>query len=434
MSRLTPATAWALYDWANSAFATVVMAGFFPLFFKQYWAGSLPTTESTFWLGMTMTLASVVLILVAPVIGGLADVLGWRKRVLIQFTLLGAGATAALWLLPQGAWVWALLLYGLASFAFMAANIAYDALLPTVAEPGQFGRVSSRGFALGYLGGGVLFALCVGMTLQPDWFGLRDAAQAVSLSFLLTGLWWLLFSLPLMRRVVEHAPANPPPLRRAMRASLGQWRASWRHLRAEPRALTFLVAYWLYIDGVDTVIRMAVDYGLSIGLPSDGLIIALLIVQFVGFPATLLYGRLAGRIGMARAIFAGLGVYFLIVLWATRMNSALEFYLLAVGVGLVQGGVQAMSRAYFAHLTPAGREGEFFAFYNMLGKFAALFGPILVGALTLASEDHRIGMLAVLPLFAGGAWLLWRAERLSPPSGEGCKARMSRAPGPSHRR
>ncbi|MEO1751563.1 MFS transporter [Thiofaba sp. EF100] len=412
MSRLSPATAWALYDWANSAFATVVMAGFFPLFFKQFWAGSLPTPESTFWLGLTMTLASLVLILMAPMVGGLADALGWRKRILFQFTLLGAGATGALWLLPAGAWVWALILYGVASLAFMASNIAYDALLPAVAEPDQFGPVSSRGFALGYLGGGVVFALCVGMTLQPGWFGLTDATQAVSLSFLLTGLWWLLFSLPLMRRVVEHGPVSRPQVADAMRASLGQWRASWHHLRAEPRALTFLVAYWLYIDGVDTIIRMAVDYGLSIGLPSDGLILALLIVQFVGFPATLLYGKLAGRIGMARAIFAGLAAYVLILLWATRMDSALEFYLLAVGVGLVQGGVQALSRAYFARLTPPGREGEFFAFYNMLGKFAALFGPILVGALTLASSDHRIGMLAVLPLFVGGAWLLWLTERL----------------------
>ncbi|MGK0673625.1 MAG: MFS transporter [Halothiobacillaceae bacterium] len=412
MFRLSPATAWALYDWANSAFATVVMAGFFPLFFKQFWAGSLPTPESTFWLGLTITLASLVLILMAPIIGGLADALGWRKRILFQFTLLGAGATAALWLLPAGAWVLALILYGMASLAFMASTIAYDALLPAVAEPRQFGSVSSRGFAFGYLGGGLIFALCVGMTLQPAWFGLADAAQAVSLSFLLTGLWWLLFSLPLMRQVMEHGPVSRPQVGAAMRTNLGQWWTSWRHLRAEPRVLTFLVAYWLYIDGVDTIIRMAVDYGLSIGLPADGLILALLIVQFVGFPATLLYGKLADRIGTARAILAGLAVYGLIVLWAMRMDSALEFYLLAGGIGLVQGGVQAQSRAYFARLTPPGREGEFFAFYNMLGKFAALFGPILVGVMTLASGDHRVGMLAILPLFAGGAWLLWHADRL----------------------
>ncbi len=411
MSRLSPASAWALYDWANSAFATVVMAGFFPLFFKQYWAGSLPTHESTFWLGLISTLASAVLILMAPMLGGLADALGWRKRILFQFTLLGVAATSALWLLPAGAWVWALGLYGLASLAFMASNIAYDALLAAVAAPGQFGRISSRGFALGYLGGGLAFALCVGLSLQPDWFGLADRAQAVGLSFLITGLWWLIFSLPLMRQVEERAPQPLPPLPHALRASLGQWQASWSHLRAEPRVLGFLIAYWLYIDGVDTIIRMAVDYGLSIGLPADGLILALLIVQFVGFPATLLYGRLAERIGMAQAIFAGLAAYVLIVFWAARMGSAWEFYLLAVGVGLVQGGVQAQSRAYFANLTPPGREGEFFAFYNMLGKFAALFGPILVGALTLVTEDHRLGVLAVLPLFALGAWLLWTVER-----------------------
>ena len=411
MSRLFPATAWALYDWANSAFATVVMAGFFPLFFKQYWAGGLPSTESTFWLGLTTTLASVVLILMAPVIGGLSDAMGWRKRLLWRFTLLGVLATSALWLIPQGGWVWALALYGLGSLAFMASMIAYDALLPAVARPEQLADVSSRGFALGYLGGGVLFAICVTMTLKPDWFGLEGATQAVGLSFLLTGLWWLLFSLPLMWRVGEESPHSPPSVGEGVRASLGQWRVSWRHLRAQPKAFTFLFAYWLYIDGVDTIIRMAVDYGLSIGLPSDGLIVALLIVQFVGFPATLLYGRLAGRYGMAPTLFAGLAVYVLIVLWATQMQTALEFYLLAVGVGLVQGGVQAISRAYFAQLVPNGRETEFFAFYNMLGKFAALFGPVLVGALTLISGDHRIGMLAVLPLFAGGAWLLWAAER-----------------------
>lgn len=411
MPRLTPATAWALYDWANSAFATVVMAGFFPLFFKQYWAEGLPSTESTFWLGLTTTVSSVLLILLAPLIGGLADSLGWRKRLLGRFTLLGAGATAVLAWIAQGEWAWALGLYGLASLAFMASTIAYDALLPTVAAPDDFARTSSRGFALGYLGGGVLFALCVGMTLQPAWFGLDGVAQAVSLSFLLTGLWWVLFSLPLMWRVREDGPATPPGVREAICASLGQWRASLRHLRAEPRALSFLLAYWLYIDGVDTIIRMAVDYGLSIGLPSDALITALLLVQFVGFPATLLYGRLAERIGMAPALFAGLAVYVLILFWAARMTSAFEFYLLAVGVGLVQGGVQAISRAYFARLVPIGREAEFFAFYNMLGKFAALFGPLLVGALTLVSGDHRIGMLAILPLFAGGAWLLWRTER-----------------------
>ncbi|MEW6446012.1 MAG: MFS transporter [Pseudomonadota bacterium] len=411
MSRLSPATAWALYDWANSAFATVVMAGFFPLFFKQHWASGLSGAESTFWLGLATTLASVALILLAPLIGGLADRLGWRKRLLWRFTVLGAVATMALWLIPQGGWVWALALYGLASLAFMASTLAYDALLPAVARPGDYARVSSRGFALGYLGGGLLFALCVLLTLQPAMFGVRGVVQAVGLSFLLAGLWWLLFSLPLLARVHEPASGEPLRLATAMRASLGQWRAGWMHLRARPKALTFLLAYWLYIDGVDTIIRMAVDYGLSIGLPSDGLIVALLLVQFVGFPATLLYGRLAGRIGLAPALFAGLAVYVLILLWATRMDSSFEFYLLAVGVGLVQGGVQAISRAYFAGLVPEGREAEFFAFYNMLGKFAALFGPILVGSLTWLSGDHRIGMLAVLPLFAGGAWLLWRAER-----------------------
>lgn len=412
MNRLSPATAWALYDWANSAFATVVMAGFFPLFFKQYWAGNLPTTESTFWLGLGMTVASLVLILMAPLLGGLADALGWRKHLLAGLTVLGAGATVLLWWVPEGAWVWGLGLYGLGSLAFMAGMIAYDALLPTVADEASMARVSSLGYALGYLGGGVIFALCVLLALKPAWFGLSATTEGVRLAFVLTGLWWLVFALPLFFRVHEPKVANPPAVPEAVRASLTQWRASWRHLAAEPRALTFLIAYWLYIDGVDTIIRMAVDFGLAIDLPSESLILALLVVQFIGFPATLAYGALAERIGLARAIFLGLAVYGLILFWAMGMQSAWEFYLLAVGVGLVQGGVQALSRAYFARLIPQGREGEFFAFYNMLGKFAALLGPLMVGALTWASGDHRLGLLAVLPLFIGGAWLLWRTERL----------------------
>lgn len=402
--RLTPKTAWILYDFANSAFATTVMAGFFPLFFKQFWHGG-DATDSTFQLGLANAVASGLILVSAPLLGAIADQGRLHKRLLVGFALTGIAATFALAGLGAGMALAALSLYALGLIGFSGANIFYDSLLVAVAEPRDYERTSSLGFALGYLGGGLLFVLNVAMALKPHCFGLASADQAIRLAFASVALWWLVFTLPLLFKVGEK------PVRRIDAALLA---AAWRqvlrtlgHVRSHRPAFLFLMAYWFYIDGVDTIVRMAVDYGLAIGLGWQGLIGALLLVQFVGFPAAIAYGRLGEWIGAKRAILLGLLVYAGVTLFAARLNSSLEFYALAVMIGLVQGGVQALSRAFYAHLIPKDMAAEFFGFYNMLGKFAAVLGPLLVGVTAAVFDDPRAGIFSVLLLFlVGGALLL----------------------------
>jgi UMF1 family MFS transporter len=402
--------AWAFYDWANSAFATTVMAGFFPVFFKQYWSKGLADTESSFWLGAANSLASLMIMVLAPMLGAIADQNSTKKRFLIVFAVMGIVTTGGLYFIAKGDWAWALVLYGLALLGFSGGNSFYDALIVMVAGGRRLDFVSALGFAMGYLGGGLLFAGNVLMVLYPDFFGLSDATSAIRIAFVTVALWWAVFSLPLLVLV-------PEPL---MRPRRGGWQAvssGFRQLRKtfqEIRRLrvvgTFLLAYWLYIDGVDTVVRMAVDYGLSLGFDANNLMVALLITQFVGFPAALVFGKLGERLGTRTGIFIGIGVYVLVTVWAYFIRHPLEFYVLAGVIGLVQGGIQALSRSFYARLIPKQKAGEFFGFYNMLGKFAAVIGPVLMGWIAWLTGSTRLSILALLVLFLGGALLLTRVD------------------------
>lgn len=402
--------AWAFYDWANSAFATTVMAGFFPLFFKEYWNSGVADTVSTFRLGLANSMASLVVVLCAPLLGAIADHLDRRKGFLLLFAALGVVMTGALHFVAAGDWQLAALCYGLAILGFSGGNLFYDALLLGVARPAQLDRVSALGFALGYLGGGLLFAFNVLMVLYPDWFGLPDKATAVRVSFLSVALWWAVFSVPLFLLVPEARAAEAVRARVAITRGLAQLRRTLREIGRLPHTFLFLLAYWLYIDGVDTIVRMAVDYGLSLGFPSNSLIVALLITQFVGFPAAIAFGRLGDRIGARAGILAALAVYVVVTAWGAFMSAVWEFYVLAVVIGLVQGGVQSLSRSLYARLIPPGRSAEFFGFYNMLGKFAAVLGPALMGWVGVLSGSPRIGILSVLVLFVAGAALLLRVD------------------------
>ncbi len=383
------------------------MAGFFPLFFKQYWAASLEIADSTFYLALTNAGASLIVAVLAPLLGAMADRGGLKKRLLLGFAGLGIATTGALYLVGQGAWGLAMVCYTVAIIGFSSANVFYDALILDVGRAGIMGRISALGFSLGYLGGGLLFAVNVSMTLWPGAFGIADKAMAVRWSFLSVAVWWAVFSIPLWY-FVDEARTGTGSMRGLLGSAVGRLRQTLGHLRGLRPVWTFLLAYWLYIDGVDTVIRMAVDFGLSIGLKSDDLIIALLITQFVGFPAALVFGWAADRIGPRNGLYVGIAVYISVCLLAYGMNSEKEFYLLAVMIGLVQGGIQALSRSFFASLIPAGRAAELFGFYNMLGKSAAIFGPVVLGLVTMLSGDNRMGVLAIIPLFIGGAWLLRR--------------------------
>lgn len=398
--------AWSLYDWANSAYFTTVVAGFFPVYFKQYWSADVDAATSTFYLGLAHAAASLLIAVVAPVLGAIADAGGKKRQFLFAFSALGIAATLSLAFIGQGQWFNAALVFAISGIGAAGANIFYDSLLVNVASAKKVHFVSALGFALGYLGGGLLFAINVAMTLWPRGFGLADAGEAVRMSFVTVAVWWALFAIPLFVYVRE---PKPPRLgvAQTVRNGLRQFTHTFREVRRLRMVFLFLLAYWLYIDAVDTVIRMAVDYGIALGFDASALITALLLTQFVAVPAALGFGYIGQRVGAKPGIYLGIAVYIGVILWAMQMTEAWEFYGLAVAIGLVQGGVQSLSRSLYTQLIPANKAGEFFGFYNMLGKFAAILGPILMGLVAVATDSNRLSLLALIVLFVAGGALLY---------------------------
>jgi UMF1 family MFS transporter len=400
---------WALYDWANSAFATTVMAGFFPLFFKQYWSAGVDATVSTFYLGAANSIASLVIVAAAPILGAIADGSA-KKRFLIFFAFLGVLMTGALYSVSEGSWMMAALLYVCGIIGFSGSNVFYDSLLVSVAGPKKVDFVSALGFALGYLGGGVLFAFNIFMTQRPEVFGLSGPAEAIRFSFISVALWWAVFSIPVMVFVEEPEGGSEPLKWDIVTGGFRQLVHTFDEVRKLKVVFIFLAGYWLYIDGVDTIVRMAVDYGLAIGFKAEGLVLALLITQFVGFPSAIAFGKIGEKLGPKTGIFIGISVYTLITIWAFFMSREIEFYMLAAGIGLVQGGVQSLSRSLYARIIPKNKSAEFFGFYNMLGKFAAVIGPVMVGWVGVATGNSRDGILSLIVLFVAGAALLSRVN------------------------
>jgi len=378
---------WAMYDWANSAFATTVMAGFFPVFFKQYWSHGGDVNMTTAKLGLGNSVASLLVALMAPVLGAMADKGSARKKFMVGFAYLGVLTTAALFVIQRGQWPWAIFFYAMGIIGFSGANIFYDALLPAVAHEDNVDYVSGLGFSMGYLGGGFLFLINVWMTLRPEAFGLADAEMAVRWAFISVAIWWGVFtSFALWWLPRERGTQSSVPGGNFMVEGLRQFVRTFKKVRHLKTIFLFLLAYWFYIDGVDTIIRMAVDYGLSLGFDSKDLVAALLITQFVGFPAALGFGKLGQRWGVRKSIYLAIGVYMVITSWGAMMTNKEEFYVLAMVIGLVQGGIQALSRSYYSRLIPKNQAAEYYGFYNMLGKFAAILGPVLVGVVGLAAR------------------------------------------------
>jgi UMF1 family MFS transporter len=407
---------WALYDWANSAFSTTVVAGFFPVFFKQYLCTGDDMVTSTLRLGTANSVASVVVAVLSPVLGAIADRGGAKKKFLALFALLGIVMTGALRFVAQGQWELGILIYVTAAIGFSSANSFYDSLLVSVASRRRSDFVSALGFALGYLGGGILFAVNVAMTLKPHAFGLADASEAVQVSFITVSIWWAVFSIPLFV-LVREAPPITPGFRNAVTGGIRQLRHTFDDIRRLRVVFLFLFAYWCYIDGVHTITRMAVDYGLSLGFEAKSLVTALLITQFVGFPSAILFGKLGEKIGAKKGIYIGIAVYAAVCGWAYFMTNVTEFYALAVAVGLVLGGLQSLSRSLYSRIIPSDKAAEFFGFYNMLGKFAAVIGPVLMGWVGVLTGSPRIAIVSVAILFAAGALILSRVDEA-----EGIKA------------
>jgi len=401
---------WAIYDWANSAFATTVMAGFFPIFFKKYWADPENLTQSTYYLGLANSIASILVAALAPFLGAIADRGTAKKKFLFTFAFLGVIMTGGLWMVAQGQWQIAILFYILATVGFSGGNIFYDSLLPGVASKKKVDYVSSLGFGLGYLGGGILFLVNVLMYQMPDMFGISDGATAIKLSFLSVAVWWAVFSIPVFLWVEEPKIYESKGLFSAIKLGWVQLVGTIRDIKHLKVVGLFLFAYWFYIDGVDTIVRMAVDIGVTLGFDDSALIIALLMVQFIAFPCTLIFAKYSNKVGLKKAIMTGIIAYGVITFLGYFMTQTWHFFILAGMIGLFQGGIQALSRSLYTRLIPKEKAAEFFGFYNMLGKFAAVIGPFMLGYITVVTGNVRYGILSILILFIIGGFLLIKVD------------------------
>lgn len=399
---------WAMYDWANSAFVTLITATVFPVYYRSLARESgLGNAEATVAWSYTNAAAMLIVAMAGPVLGAMADVARRAKWFTGIFAALGIGSSAALAFVPDGAWVAASVVFVLGTVGFAGSLIFYDALLPHIAAEGDVDRVSARGYALGYLGGGVLLALNLAWLWRPSWFFMPSHDFAIRASFVSVALWWGLFAIPFFRRVPE-PKATTPRLRLGVLMRLG-WRQlvrTFRELRKYRQLALFLGAFWIYNDGIGTVIKMAVAYGDEIGIREFDLLLALVITQIVGIPCSLLFGWMGQGLGTKPAILIGLGVYSLICLLGFFMRSAAHFYALAVAVGLVQGGTQALSRSLFSKMVPRMQSAQFFGFFSTGEKFAGIVGPSLFGLVSQLGGSSRWGILFVTVLFLIGAALL----------------------------
>ena len=419
---------WALYDWANSAYATSVMAGLFPLFFSAIAKGDLDQTSTTNYLAISNSIASLVVALLAPILGAIADHGTLKKKLLIFFAFLGILMTISMGFIMQGYWIIAFIVYIFATIGFSSANTFYDSLLAVVSDKKNVDYVSALGFALGYLGGGILIVINAAMVYFHNNIGIT-LIEAYQYSFISVGIWWALFSVPIVLFVDEPASHEKKSLTTAIKDGWSQFLSTIQNIKKSKVVATFLLAYWLYIDGVDTVVRMAVNLGEKLGFASEVMMVALVVVQFVAFFATLLYVKISDRIGLKNGIYLGMLGYGFIIIIGSTVTEVWQLYVGVVLIGCFQGGIQTLSRSLYARIIPENKTAEFFGFFNMWGKFAAIIGPLLMAGVTTLSlryieatsatgmvtdADHtfsaRIGFLSLLMLFILGAYVFSKVD------------------------
>lgn len=392
---------WVMYDWANSAFATTIMAAVMPI----YYVDAIGGTDAGW--GFTQSAAGLVVALLSPLLGAIADHSNNKISFLRAFTLIGALASLALAFPGKGDVLSASLIVIVGMIGFGAGNTFYDALLNDVASPGMRERISARGFSMGYLGGGLLLAANVVVIQQPEWFGLQDSAGGSQVSFITVGVWWLIFALPLLRMKQEKTAARAgAKVAEQVRAGAARLRETFSRIRKYPELWKFMVAYWFFFDGVNTVIVMATSYGKSIGIETGPLITALLITQFIGFPATYVFGSLAVKLGPRRMLVASQALYLVIVVLGYFMENAAHFYILAALVGLVQGGSQATARSIYSKLLPEGRAAEFNGFLTFTSRFFSFGGPLVFALVRVFTDSSRTALLAIAFFFLMGMLLL----------------------------
>jgi UMF1 family MFS transporter len=399
--------AWALYDWANSVFMTHGLL-IFPIFFANV-ASAGSGAEATARYSLATTISMALVAVLSPVLGAIADFRAVKKKMTGFFVVMGVAGTAAMFFIGEGQWLFALAMFMIANTGVTSSLVFYESLLPHIAGKDEVDRVSTAGYALGYLGSGILMVVNLLMIQKPQAFGIAGTEMATRLSFLSAAVWWLLFSIPLFRRVPEpplRLEADERPDTNPVLASFRRLRETLSEIRGYRQTFLFLVAFFIYNDGIGTIIRMASIYGTEIGIDQGSLLTSLLLVQFVGIPFSFLFGLLAGRIGAKTSIFVALGVYFVIAILGYRMTTSREFLVLALLVGTVQGGSQALSRSVFSTMVPKHKSSEFFAFYSVFEKFAGILGPFLFTIMIGATGSSRSAILSVIAFFLVGGVLL----------------------------
>jgi UMF1 family MFS transporter len=399
---------WIAYDAGNSAFATTVVAAFFPIFYLEFWASNLPKIEASIYLNWTLVVCNVSILLSGPVIGAITDINQSTKRSLTIFTVTSVFFVGLLYFLSAGSWIYALVFFGIANFCFCVAQIPYDKILTKITSPEKFSIISNQGYAWGYAGGGLLFIVNALMSIYPESFGLASQSDAIRVSFLMVSIWWLLFLIPLLVNFKE--TTNNQRSKGIVISSLKNIVTTLKSVYQYKNAFLFLIAFFLFIDGAHTVIYLASTFALNLGLETSSIIQALILVQLVAFPATLIWGYVANRFGDKLVLYITISSYIFIIIYSTTLSSALEFYLLAAWVGCVQGGIQGSSRGYFGKLIPKEKAGEFFGLYNVMGRAGAILGPLLVGSLLTLYGNVRIALLPIAILFIIGGLLLIRVK------------------------
>jgi MFS transporter, UMF1 family len=411
--------AWAMYDWANSAMACVIVTAIFPSFYENVaCAGVMEGAEATRWFAIVTTIGMVIIAVFSPVLGTMGDFNGRKKAMLGGFMLIGAAACAGMFFIYKGDWVLASLLFILANIGANGSYVFYDALLPHVARDDEVDRVSTAGYALGYIGGGTLLAINLAWYLKPGWFGLPAdegltpaATLRIRLAFVSVAVWWVIFSIPLFRRVTEPPAIELPPGYRGNRAvplrpAIARLIETGRDLRRYRQAVIMLLAFLIYNDGIGTIMRMAGIYATELNIDKSWMISSIVVVQFVGIPFAFLFGMLADRIGAKPSIVLGLVVYAGICVVGYFMKTGLHFLILAILVGTVQGGTQALSRSLFASMIPRHKSGEFFGFFGTTEKFAGILGPATFAAISFVTGASSGAIIAIIGFFVAGGVLL----------------------------
>ena len=405
MNKLTPLErSWVLYDVGNSAFV-MMTSTIIPIYFKNLTAAAgVADYNSTAWWSYAAAVCTLVVALLGPTLGGVADRQGRRRPIFTAFLLLGCvGCTL---LSVTAGWLSFLILFVLAKVGFSGSLVFYDAMLPDITEESRVDVVSSHGYAWGYIGSCIPFVACLLLVLTAEKTGI-GTARATAISFVITALWWLIASLPLVRRYRQ--PGTVPQGRRDRTGTLAHLMETLREIRRDKKIHLFLLAFFFYIDGVYTIIDMATTYGKDVGIGDTDLVLALLLTQVVAFPCSLLFSRLSKRFRPESLLQVCIGGYFFVALFALQLDKAWEFWFLAVCVAVFQGTIQAMSRSYFARIIPKEKSGEYFGFFDIFGKGASFFGAMLMGISTQLFNTSKAGVVALALLFPLGLVLLRRS-------------------------